>query len=78
MSSIKSYVEKGGLKYSVTIGRKTFKGFDNPQEALKKGIEIAQEIDPRSSKLVSGKPLERQVGIIFGAETQQRYFGQPN
>lgn len=74
MSKIQSYMDKKELKYSVTVGRKTFKGFSTAVEALRAGIEKAQYEDERASSLLIGKSLARQVGIIFGAEVAQKHF----
>jgi hypothetical protein len=75
MSSIKTYIEDKELRYSVTIGRKTFKGFRTAREALMKGVHAAVEEDNRVSALISGKPFDRQVGIVFGADVVQKYCG---
>ena len=73
MATIKSYMEGKQLKFRVSIGRKTFKGFTRPSDALKRGIEAAQAEMPQIAELLSGKPFDRQVGIVFGAEIKEQY-----
>ena len=77
MSAIKSYTHLGQLRFSVTVGRKSAREFKTAPEALQKGIEMALAEDPRAPALLAGKSFESQVGIIFGAETRERFFGQP-
>jgi hypothetical protein len=77
MSTITSYMDGKTLKYRVVIGRKVFKGFSTPDEALRRGIDAVREEDPRSIALLDGKSFERQVGIVFGAEAQVKYCGEP-
>lgn len=77
MSSLKSYMDNKELRYSVTIGRKTFKGYRTAKEALAAGVAHAQNEDSRASSLLIDKPLDRQVGIVFGAEVMQKHFPQP-
>ncbi len=52
MSSLKSYMDNKELRYSVTIGRKTFKGYRTAKEALAAGVAHAQNEDSRGSALL--------------------------
>lgn len=76
MSSIKSYMDHKELKFQVTVGRKTFKGFNTALDALREGIARAAEEDARAADLCRDKSFESRVGIIFGAETKQKYCTQ--
>lgn len=73
MATIKSYMDGKILKYRVSVGRKTFKDFTRPSDALRRGIEAAQLEMPQILDLLAGKPFDRQVGIVFGAEIRDQY-----
>lgn len=76
MSKLKSYMEGKELRFKVSVGRKTFKGFKTPREAAEKGIEAAVLDTPQVASLLHGKPLERKVGIIFGRDVMDQYFSE--
>lgn len=74
ISTIKSYTDNKIIKYKVTVGRRTYKDFKTPLEAAQKGIALAIEDWPSVIHFLEGKPIDRQVGIIFGAEIRDKYF----
>ena len=76
MSELTTYTEGKILHFKVAVGRKSQRGFTCPIAALSRGIEMALADDARLQPLIDGKPLDRQVGIVFGAETRERYFNQ--
>ena len=76
MSRIKAYTENKELRFSVTIGRKTFKGFKDAKSALHRGIEEAQALDKRAVGLLRDKPFDRQVAMVYGPEIADKYIYQ--
>lgn len=74
MSKITAYKDGNEMHFKVSVGRKSQRGFANPLAALQRGIEMALIEDSRLERLISGKSLDRQVGIVFGAECRNKYF----
>lgn len=76
MSKIKSYTENKELRFSVTVGRRTFRGFSDARSALARGVDEAQVSDPRAVDLLRSKPFDRQVAMVFGPEVAEKYIYQ--